>query len=319
MNLKTVAICIAMASSGEITAAEVDSTEQYTFSGTAYTEVNYGHNYYGENREDIDFPHIVVDGELNLNHGWSIYARLEYERLYEDGTWENSFKNNFTTDLLYLNKSWSNAINVKAGIINIPVGQVNSEGTALTIYDPESEAALLPMKWHEGGAMLWGGYGKLEYSASILVYGKLPFNESRVLGGSARLDYHPAEFLRIGASSFLGSNRFCGAIDTEMQFKGIIADGSIIYSDKNSAKSAGIEFGYDLMSFTEYKGLFIIPFARYDGVFNTETPTMNKWTLGFNLCPITNFTIKAEYGWRHYRGTETERTFDIGVGYSIEF
>ena len=74
-------------------------------SGSVYTEVNYGHKYYGEERDKWDFPHIVISADLNLGKGWSISGEFEYERFYEDGAWGNDFDSNYATNKIYVNKS----------------------------------------------------------------------------------------------------------------------------------------------------------------------------------------------------------------------
>lgn len=54
--------------------AEVnDSTKaEKLFEGSVYTEVNVGHHHYEEHPALWDFPHLVVDGQLNLGRGWTV-------------------------------------------------------------------------------------------------------------------------------------------------------------------------------------------------------------------------------------------------------
>ncbi|MBR2034942.1 MAG: hypothetical protein IJ984_02705 [Prevotella sp.] len=307
-------------------------------SGSVYTEVNYGHKYYGEERDKWDFPHIVISADLNLGKGWSISGEFEYERFYEDGAWGNDFDSNYATNKIYVNKSWSDALNVKAGIIEVPVGVTNAGGPALTIYDPESEAAILPMSWHEGGAALHGRSGKIDYSLAALTYITAPLNDSRFLGGVAAIGFNAAEGLRIGASGFWGKSHkhkgmigfaspdFLGdngvayaAIDGTYENNGWTASTSLIYCSDANGKAVGAEAGYDLGTLTEVNNLSVIPFVRYDGVFNIFEQSMNKWTVGLNFSIIENLVLKAEYGMRHYAGLDTERTLDLGIGYSIDF
>lgn len=320
-------------------AEDVDTTSQKFFSGEAYTEVNYGHKSYDDNRTKWDFPHIVLDGNLNLGKGWTISAEFEYERFYEDGEWGNNFRDNFTTNKFYVNKSWGDAVNVKAGIIEVPVGITNSGGPALTIYDPESEAALIPMTWHDGGAAFWGRYKNIDYTIGALTYIDFPLKKSRMLGGTARLDYHIIEGLRAGISGYWGQSHqgqvlyagpgflgidkhvFTGAIDADYQASNWIVSASYIYTDADDAQSFGAEAGYDILHATlgENSQFALIPFIRYDGIFHTDTPACNKYTAGLNFTPWSTLTLKAEYGWRHYAGENTQRTFDLGIGYTLDF
>lgn len=173
--------------------------------GEVYTEVNYGHKYYGEDRNKWDFPHVVIAADLVLGNGWSLTGEFEYERFYEDGEWGNDFKANYATNKFFVTKKWNEAVNVKAGIIDVPVGITNAGGPALTIYDPESEAALLPMSWHEGGAAFYGRLGRISYTASALTYITAPFNSSCMIGGAASLGYEPADGVGVALSGFWGN------------------------------------------------------------------------------------------------------------------
>lgn len=319
-------------------AAEADSTENKIFSGSAYTEVNYGHKSYGEERTLWDFPHIVLSGELQLGKGWSVAAEFEYERFYDEGEWGNNFGDNFATNFFYVNKSFSDALNVKAGIIGAPVGLTNIGGPALTIYDPESEAAIVPMTWHESGISLWGELGKWSYELAALAYFDAPFKNSKVLGAAARINRHDIiDGLRVGLSGYWGTSS-CGMVgfgkpgdfigdnglayagfDFDYDSNGWIVDGSALFCTDNDAKTAGVEAGYDFAGLIEpISGkMQIMPFVRYDGVFTDVR--MNKLTAGVNISPLKNLVIKAEFGRRKFCGGDIERTFDVGVGYSIDF
>ncbi len=339
MNIKILLITVVFLVCPMVALAEeIDSLKQKPFSGEIYSEVNYGHDNYSSNKSMWDFPHIVLSGELTLKKGWSITAELEYERFYEDGEWGNNFRDNFTTNKLFANKAWNESLNLKAGIIEVPVGITNSGGPALTIYDPESEASILPMTWHDGGTALWGTSNQLSYYLALHVSADLPLSKCRMLGASARLDYLFTGGLRIGASSFWGTAHdgqlhynspdylldarrlFVASFDADYQNNGWVIDASYIYAGEHSAQGVGIEAGFDFGSLqNSWEDLSIIPFARYDGVFNTFSPATNKWTAGLNFIPWKTLTLKAEYSWRHFSGAETQRNFNIGLGYTWSF
>lgn len=334
---RIIAVCSIILTCCTINAEEQkDSTNKIQFSGEAYTEVNYGHRYYGEERKVWDFPHIVVAAELGIGGGWSFTAEFEYERIYDDGGWCNDHSINFATNKLYVNKSWNDALNVKAGIIDVPLGLTNAGRPLLTIYDPESEAALMPMTWHEAGICLHGHAGIWAWSVAALAYTGCPWRENRMLGSAASLDCYPATDLRIGiggywgtskkgmigrdACDFMGDNGVAyGVINTDYVHNGWTIDSSLIYCSDNSACSAGIEAGYDIFTLTGIDYISMIPFARYDGVFGTTEPPMNKYTLGFNFSPLDNLVLKTEYGMRHFSGISTQRTIDFSVGYTLNF
>lgn len=304
--------------------------------GEVYTEVNYGHKYYGEDRNKWDFPHVVIAADLVLGNGWSLTGEFEYERFYEDGEWGNDFKANYATNKFFVAKKWNEAVNVKAGIIDVPVGITNAGGPALTIYDPESEAALLPMSWHEGGAAFYGRLGKFSYTASALTYITAPFNSSCMIGGAASLGYEPADGVGVSLSGFwgnskkgmvgyaspeyLGSNGVAlASLSATCERDGWIASTSLVYSSDEKAKAVGAEAGFDFGSLTEVENLSIIPFVRYDGVWNALEMPMNKLTLGLNFSLVENLVLKAEYGCRHYCGGDSEQHLDVGLGYSLAF
>jgi len=330
------AACLLAGYGGAAGAAADGEDGSPVFTGEAEIEANYGHNYYGENRTVWDFPHVTVAGDLCLGRGWSVSAEFEYERFYEDGAWCVSFKDNFTTNRLYLNKAIGGGLNVKGGIVDVPVGLTNCGGPALTIYDPESESGVLPMSWHETGVALWGESGKWRYELSAISCLDFPLNRSCALGMAFRTDFSAVPgCLRVGASGYWGKSScgmvrrcragdfvgtdgvFFGSADFCFGKNGWVAGGSVIYCTDNCSRSAGVEAGYDMAVplGLDGKGIVLMPFVRYDGVF-TDT-ARNKMTLGANIAPLRSLMLKVEYGCRRVCGLRTERTFDVGIGYSV--
>lgn len=340
MNLRKtmVAALLLLVCGASIARADDDGTDTSAiFEGEVSFETNCGHNYYGDNRTVFDFPHIELSGLLRLGKGWSLSADFEYERFYEDGAWCGSFKDMFSTNMLYVNKAFDEKLNVKGGILDIPVGITNSGGPALTIYDPESESGVLPMSWHETGLAVWGAVGNWRYEASMISCLDFPINRSCALGVAFRNDFTDVvDGLRIGAGGYWGKSScgmarrcragefigtdgvFFGVVDFDFRKNGWIADGSAVYCTDCGVKSVGMEVGYDFAVLTRFheKGVILLPFVRYDGVFEVES--RNKMTLGANISPLRNLVLKVEYGHRRFCGMKTEKTFDVGIGYTIE-
>lgn len=309
------------------------------FYGDVYTEVNYGHNFSGSDRNRWDFPHVVISAGLGLGRGWTISAELEYERMHEDGRWCNDHWDNFATNKLYADKQWSDALALKMGIVDVPLGITNAGGPALTIYDPLSEAALMPMTWHDAGVVLHGGTvdGRIDYSLSALVGADLPLDDSRAVGVAATLGWMPAEGLRLGAGGFYGGTekgmlRYCGpdfVSDTRLAYgvadicydnSGWLISGSFIYCTDSDARSVGIEAGCDVFSrLAGDGGWSLIPFARYDGVFSMPDEDIRKFTVGLNVGLSDVFVIKAEYGHCNHSGSGIARTLDVSAGYTFRF
>ena len=323
------------------------------------TEVNYGHRHGLEHPTVTDFPHIIIGGTVQLGRGWSVAVELEYERFRMDGQWANNFRNNYTTNKLYINKQWSEAVNIKASIIDVPVGTTNSGGPALTIYDPLDESTLMPMTWHEGGVAFWGQTKLFHYQAGGYIYTASPLKDSRLLGLTLRGGITPAEGLDLSLSYFYGSSkegmvqRFNpnlvtfrhlnhAAFDFAYQSDCWTIDGQYLMSDTRRNKAVGLEAGYDvaeamglkaysIIPFARYDGYFHvegascnkwtlgIPFARYDGYFHVEGASCNKWTLGLNTSLPLGFTIKAEAGWENPSNADHMMSTDISIGWQGEF
>ena len=317
----------------------MDTTETFQpLSGSIYSEVNYEYNSFEGTNSHVGLPRVVGSLYLNLSRGWSVEAEFEYEQAYENGTWDNEFNHNFVTNKIYVNKHFTNAFQVKAGIVEVPIGLTNSGGPALTIYDPESEANIVPLTWHETGVSLWGETERWAYSITGVCYITAPLSESRGLGVAVRADYHVTSCLKIGASAYTGtttggmmkfsSPEYIGkssvnyiSLDYDYQAKGWIIDGAITYDRKHKAKAIGTEIGYDIFknSFTIKNKLSLIPFVRYDRLLAEAITPMEKWTIGANICLLGHFVVKAEYGVKHHCKMYLERIVDFGLGYTIPF
>lgn len=313
-----------------------DSLQQQRLTGYVTTEVNYGHHHEQLRPQLIDFPHLIAGATLQLGRGWSVVAELEYERFRTDGEWHNNFRDNYTTNKLYVNKSWSQALNVKAGIVDIPVGTTNSGGPALTIYDPLDESTLMPMTWHEGGAALWGSYKKVHYEIGAYIYPTAPLNDSRLLGAAVRVGIMPVDGLDLSLSCFYGSSKegmvqrqnpnlaeFDHVRHTAFDFayiaNGWTIDGQLTASNCHDNKAAGVELGYDFATLLGWTSFSIIPFTRYDGFFHVDGVSCNKWTAGLNTSLPLGFTLKAEAGRANPSNDRHHSSFDISVGWQTEF
>jgi hypothetical protein len=309
-----------------------DSVHSVAFEGTANVEARFSPSYMGNQQTSLSCPHIIIGGRLCLFNGWSVTSEFEYEHSYENHEWSNDFSSEFCTNVLYVTKSFTDALNIKAGIVNVPIGMTNSGGPALTIDDPECEADIMPMMWHETGISIFGEHNRLAYSVTATSY----LNTFEMLGIAARADYHFGDFVRIGLSGYLGKrcHGMIGretaeqysctslgyvSIDMDYSFNGFLLDGSMIYCNEGKGKSFGCEFGYDMMSQINHSKFRpqIIPFLRYDCVCGELLDNKRKYTLGMNIIPIPNLIFKAEYGIRDYESSVTNRQFAFSLGYTV--
>lgn len=318
--------------------AQDDSAKVSSIKGSISMEVNYGPKCMDNKHATCDFPHFIVNGNIDLYDGWSIAAEFEYQRSYSVDGWNNNFQHNFSTNMLYVRKYYTDALQFKVGIIDVPVGITNNGGPALTIYDPDCESDLTPLTWHEAGFGIFGKTGKCNYSISATSYISYPLSTIEMLGVSGRLDYHLIEPLRVGVSGYIGKschgmiNRCTSnliespnihylSLDMDYLNSGLIVDGSAIYCSNGTSNSAGLEIGYNILEFSNLSKnkVQLIPFLRYDYVAGRKIDTKNKYTLGINLSPIRNMMIKAEYAIRNYLSAVTERVLNFSVGYVVNF
>lgn len=306
------------------------------FTGSANVEVNVGRHKETKHYGLYDFPHITLDASAQMGKGWSAVAEVEYERFYHDGTWDNNLRSDYATNALYINKRWAESLNVRGGIIGIPVGITNSGGPALTIYDPVSESLIAPMTWHDGGLAVWGSCRRWSYSAGLYIYGDAPLKRSRVLGTALRASYLFPFSLSVGISGFYGDTRrgmwhqqqvaaegkghdWLGSVDAWLENGGWTADGSVIMTNGGHDVSAGVEAGYDVMQAVGVSTMTVIPFVRYDGVFREGSKSLNRYLVGVNLSPLPNLVFKADFAFNHKQGGTTRQSVDASLGYTIEF
>ncbi|HRN16447.1 MAG TPA: hypothetical protein PLF38_05260 [Xylanibacter oryzae] len=316
--------------------AQDDSAKVSSFKGSVSMEINYGPKCLDNKHATCDFPHFIVNGNADLYNGWSITAEFEYQRSYSSDGWKNNFQHNFCTNILYIRKHFTDALQLKAGIIDVPVGLTNNGGPALTIYDPDCESDLTPLTWHEAGIGVFGIIGNFDYAISATSYLSYPLNTAEMLGMAARVDYHIIQPLRVGVSGYIGKschgmiNRCAPnlfesshvhyiSLDMDYVNSGFVVDGSAIYCSNGTSKSVGLELGYDIMTLSNLlkNKVQFVPFIRYDGVAGKKIDTKNKYTLGINFSPVRNMMLKAEYAIRNYVSAVTERILNFSIGYTV--
>lgn len=166
---------------------------------------------------------IVFGAEIEFEYGGT-GSTVEIEHEKEGGEFETEIEQGgeVVLEQLHLTKRFSNAFNIRAGHLIVPVGITNShhEPTQyLGTVRPEGELALLPSTWHETGISILGYVGKFKYEA-MLINGLDPngFSSENWIGSgrqkifekstmtspafAGRVEYSPLRNLRISASGY---------------------------------------------------------------------------------------------------------------------
>lgn len=185
----------------------------------------------------VDLPHVVINLGYDFGHGWTMGSEIEFEHggnevaieieAEETGEFEHEIERGGEVALeqFWIQKSFSKALNIRAGHVIVPVGQTNNAHLPtqfFTCYRPEGEFAILPNTWHETGLSIWGKLGKWRYEAVVVPAlnsnmfnnanwvknGSASAYEFRVannLAGALRIDNYSVKNLHIGVSGYVGN------------------------------------------------------------------------------------------------------------------
>ena len=146
-----------------------------------YGEVCYSRNFFSdhvsrysqpeEHRNDpshgkFDLPHAVIYLGYDFGKGWTFGTEIEFEHGgnglafekedEEGGEWEQEVEKGGEVELeqFWLQKSFSNVVNLRFGHIVVPVGLTNAHHEPtnfFTVYRPEGESTIMPSTWHQTG------------------------------------------------------------------------------------------------------------------------------------------------------------------------
>ena len=262
-----------------------------------YGEVNYSRNYYSdhvsrysqpeEHKNDpshgrIDIPHAVIYLGYNFGKGWSLGTEIEFEHggiglAYEKedeegGEWEQETEKGGEVELeqFWVQKSFAEWANIRAGHIVVPVGLNNAHHEPLnyfTVYRPEGENTILPSTWHQTGVSFWGRYGDFRYEAQLVAglnadqftntgwihkghKSPTEFDVANKYGVAVRLDNYTVPGLRIGLSAYYGhsiGNTYPAEKDgLSATYNGRVAIGAIdlTYKAHNWIVRGQADYGY---------------------------------------------------------------------------
>ena len=233
----------------------------------------------------FDIPHFVINLGYDFGKGWTLGSEIEFEHggtenaveleADETGEYENEIERGGEVALeqFWLQKAFSKAVNLRAGMIIVPVGLTNGHHLPtefFTAYRQEGENTVFPCTWHEPGVELLGSLGEWSYELMFLpgldsdrfgtenfIQGgagsPYEFKIANSYAGAFRIDNRSVKNLRIGASGYFGSSfsnsltknskyRDCkgevmiGSVDFTYSGKDIVARGCFDYAHLNDSQ-----------------------------------------------------------------------------------
>ena len=230
----------------------------------------------------FDIPHAVIYMGYDFGKGWTMGTEIEFEHggtgiAYEKedeegGEWEQETEKGGEVELeqFWIQKSFGQFANIRAGHIVVPVGLNNAHHEPLnffTVYRPEGENTIMPSTWHQTGISFWGRSGDFRYEAQLLAglnadqftntgwihkghKSPLEYDVANKYGLAARVDNYSVKGLRMAVSAYYGHSignsypRNANGVDAE--YKGRVAIGSIdfTYNDHNWIVRGQADYGY---------------------------------------------------------------------------
>lgn len=219
----------------------------------AYGEITYSRNFYSDSpfryysaaahanepsHGRFDIPHAVLYLNYDFGNGWTFNTEIEFEHGgsgssveregEEGGEWEVETERGGEVELeqLWIQKSWSRAINLRAGHLVVPFGLTNAHHEPLnffTVYRNEGENTILPCTWHQTGVSLWGRTQHWRYEFMLnggldsYMFDRLnwigngttspyEFDVANKFGILSRLDNYSVKGLRLGVSAYYGKS-----------------------------------------------------------------------------------------------------------------
>lgn len=277
-----------------LTAQTNDSTElkepQTTTTGNSsrlslggYGEATYSRNFYSGNpfryknpgtyKNDpshgrFDLPHVVFFVGYEFGNGWRVNSEIEYEHggveaamevePEEGGEYEQEIERGgeVVLEQFWIEKTFSRALNLRAGHIIVPVGLTNGNHLPtqfFTVFRPQGENTIMPCTWHETGISLWGNISKWRYEVMVLpALDSELFSNNKWIGdasaspyefkvankyaGAARIDNYSIPGLRLGISGYYGesfrNSLMPSYVDKYKKIKGAVVIGSFDFDYK---------------------------------------------------------------------------------------
>ena len=182
-----------------------------------YGEVIYT-SYAGDKTTTFDNLRAVLYTGYKFDERWVFNSEIEFEHASTDKAGSAS------VEFAYLEYLHADALNVRAGLLLVPMGHVNEMHEPTTFYGPsrpETELRIIPSTWRENGAGLHGDLGPFNYKLYVMAgLDASGFDESGLRGGRqkgskskaedlafvGRLDWVATRGLLAGVSGYSGDS-----------------------------------------------------------------------------------------------------------------
>jgi hypothetical protein len=216
----------------------------------------------------FDLPHVVFFVGYEFGNGWRVSSEIEFEHggtesavelePEESGEYEREVERGGEVALeqFWIEKTFSKALNLRAGHIIVPIGLTNANHLPtqfFTVYRPEGENTIFPCTWHETGISLWGQLPGWRYEIMLLpgldsdLFGSdkwiggasaspYEFKIANRYAGAFRIDNYSVKGLRMGLSAYYGES-FANSMmptyaDRYKKVKGAVTIGSFDFEYK---------------------------------------------------------------------------------------
>ncbi|MCM1034893.1 MAG: hypothetical protein NC038_00085 [Paludibacter sp.] len=269
-----------------------EATMMRAFYSDNYLRYSKPENYKNDSYGQFDLPHVVLAFGCDFGKGWSMGTEIEFEHggmegaveieEEEAGEYETEIERGgeVAIEQFWIQKSFNEYANLRAGMIIVPVGPTNAHhepNRFFGVFRPEGDNAILPCTWHEVGLSFFGRYKFWRYEIQFLPgldsdrfgrtnwvkYGAgspYEFKLATCYAAAMRYDFYAAPGLRLSLSGYCGTS-FDNTLsntsaDKYKDVHGLVSIGSadFKYDAHNLILRGGFTYGHlnDARTITEY-------------------------------------------------------------------
>ena len=171
-------------------------------------------------QDEADALRTVLYVGYKFDEDWLFNSEIEFEH----GEAGDGKDGKVAVEFAYLDGRWNDALNLRTGLLLVPMGFVNERHeptTFLSTYRPIVERVILPATWREVGAGLWGSAGPVDWRAYVINgmdaadFKATGLRDGRQNGSEAsaedfalvaRADWHAFEGLDLSCAAYWGDS-----------------------------------------------------------------------------------------------------------------